>query len=42
MSAEVTHKFGVQKIKQWEKGDQSESEPESGMMAAFFSIQFGQ
>lgn len=35
MSAEVTHKFGVQKIKWWEIGDQGESEPESGKVAAF-------
>ena len=35
MSAKVIYRFRVQKQKRWERGDQSESEPESGKVAAF-------
>lgn len=40
MSAKVTHKFGVEKTKQWEKGDQSESEAESVRVAAYVLFSF--
>ena len=35
MSAKVVYRFRVQKLKRWERRDQSESEPESWKVAAF-------